>query len=76
MAARNRPRAGQIKNDADEEMSIWNQLRSDAKRVDVLVVRICQLSMCPAFFAVHLPLMTFCLERKLTGTSFSGIEGM
>ena len=39
MAARSRPRAGQVKEEVDEERSIWNQLRSDAKRVDALVVR-------------------------------------
>jgi SAGA-associated factor 29 len=39
MAARSRPRAGQIKDDYDEERTIWSQIRDDAKRVDMLMVR-------------------------------------
>ncbi|KAF2817720.1 uncharacterized protein BDZ99DRAFT_432044 [Mytilinidion resinicola] len=37
MAARNRPRAGQVKDEVDEERSIWSQIRSDAKRGDQLL---------------------------------------
>ncbi|KAF1986473.1 hypothetical protein K402DRAFT_393945 [Aulographum hederae CBS 113979] len=37
MASRNRSRPGQTKNDADEERNIWDQLRSEGKRVDNLV---------------------------------------
>ncbi|KAF1815621.1 hypothetical protein P152DRAFT_505479 [Eremomyces bilateralis CBS 781.70] len=36
MASRNR-RPNAVKDDADEERGIWNQLRSDAKRVDTLM---------------------------------------
>ncbi|KAF2658634.1 hypothetical protein K491DRAFT_689937 [Lophiostoma macrostomum CBS 122681] len=39
MAARSRPRAGQLKEDFDEERSIWSQIRDDAKRVDALMVQ-------------------------------------
>ncbi|OCK84366.1 hypothetical protein K432DRAFT_289125 [Lepidopterella palustris CBS 459.81] len=39
MAARSRPRAGQVKEEVDEERSIWSQIRSDAKRVDALAAR-------------------------------------
>lgn len=38
MTSRSRPRGAQLKDDADEERSIWNQLRADAKKVDQLVV--------------------------------------
>lgn len=38
MTSRSRPRGAQLKDDADEERSIWNQLRADAKKVDALVV--------------------------------------
>ncbi|KAK8209617.1 SGF29 tudor-like domain-containing protein [Phyllosticta capitalensis] len=37
MTSRSRPRGSQIKDDADEERSIWNQLRTDARKVDGLV---------------------------------------
>ncbi|EOD44208.1 putative saga complex component protein [Neofusicoccum parvum UCRNP2] len=37
MTSRSRPRGAQLKDDADEERSIWNQLRADAKKVDQLV---------------------------------------
>ncbi|OMP87793.1 hypothetical protein BK809_0007883 [Diplodia seriata] len=37
MTSRSRPRGTQLKDDADEERSIWNQLRADAKKVDALV---------------------------------------
>ncbi|KAB2569389.1 SAGA-associated factor 29 [Lasiodiplodia theobromae] len=37
MTSRSRPRGAQLKDDADEERSIWNQLRADAKKVDALV---------------------------------------
>jgi hypothetical protein len=40
MAARNRNRPGLVKEDADEERSLWNQIRSESKRIDDLVVRI------------------------------------
>ncbi|KAF2122716.1 SGF29 tudor-like domain-containing protein [Lophiotrema nucula] len=36
MAARSRPRA-QLKEEVDEERSIWSQIRADAKRVDQLM---------------------------------------
>jgi hypothetical protein len=39
MAARNRNRPGLVKEDADEERSLWNQIRSESKRIDALVVR-------------------------------------
>ncbi|KAF2838321.1 hypothetical protein M501DRAFT_1005197 [Patellaria atrata CBS 101060] len=40
MAARNRgPRSGQVKDDANEERNLWNQLRQDAKKVDTLVAK-------------------------------------
>ncbi|KAF1972566.1 hypothetical protein BU23DRAFT_534885 [Bimuria novae-zelandiae CBS 107.79] len=34
MAARNRPRAGQLKDEIDEERHLWNQIRADGKRFD------------------------------------------
>ncbi|KAF2140504.1 uncharacterized protein K452DRAFT_273086 [Aplosporella prunicola CBS 121167] len=37
MSSRSRQRPGQLKDDADEERSIWMQLRADAKKVDALV---------------------------------------
>lgn len=36
-ASRSRPRAGQIKDEMDEERSIWSQIREYARRVDSLV---------------------------------------
>jgi hypothetical protein len=38
MASRNRNRQAPVKDDADEERSIWNQLVVDAKRIDALIV--------------------------------------
>jgi SAGA-associated factor 29 len=38
MASRNRNRQAPVKDDADEERSLWNQLVTDAKRVDGLIV--------------------------------------
>jgi hypothetical protein len=40
MAARSRPRGGQLKDEFDEERSLWNQIRADARRIDQLMVRI------------------------------------
>ncbi|KAF2269823.1 hypothetical protein CC78DRAFT_564509 [Lojkania enalia] len=37
MAARSRPRGGQVKDELDEERSLWSQIRADAKRVDQLL---------------------------------------
>lgn len=39
MAARSRPRAGQLKDDFDEERNIWNSIRRDAQKVDEMLVR-------------------------------------
>ncbi|KAF2470241.1 uncharacterized protein BDR25DRAFT_288052 [Lindgomyces ingoldianus] len=39
MAARSRPRAGQLKEEIDEERTLWSQIRADAKRVDHLMVQ-------------------------------------
>jgi hypothetical protein len=44
MAARSRPRGGQLKEEFDEERSLWNQIRSDARRIDQLMVRYIPLS--------------------------------
>jgi hypothetical protein len=38
MAVRSRPRGGQIKDEFDEERSLWNQIRADARRIDQLIV--------------------------------------
>jgi hypothetical protein len=38
MAARSRPRGGQLKDEFDEERSLWNQIRADARRIDQLIV--------------------------------------
>lgn len=38
MAARSRPRAGQLKDEIDEERHLWNQIRADGKRFDQLMV--------------------------------------
>jgi len=38
MAARNRPRAGALKDDIDEERSLWNAIRADGRRLDQLMV--------------------------------------
>lgn len=38
MAARNRPRAGQLKDEIDEERSLWNQIKADGRRFDQLMV--------------------------------------
>jgi hypothetical protein len=40
MAARNRGRPGPGKDAADEENSLWEKIRGDAKRVDAMLVRI------------------------------------
>ncbi|KAH9866113.1 hypothetical protein J1614_008677 [Plenodomus biglobosus] len=37
MAARNRPRGGQLKEEYDEERSIWNSIKADGRRVDQLM---------------------------------------
>lgn len=42
MAARSRPRGGQLKDEFDEERSLWNQIRSDARRIDQLMVSLSQ----------------------------------
>ncbi|KAF2181975.1 hypothetical protein K469DRAFT_670424 [Zopfia rhizophila CBS 207.26] len=39
MAARSRPRAGQLKEEVDEERTLWSQIRSDARRVDQLMAQ-------------------------------------
>jgi SAGA-associated factor 29 len=39
MAARSRPRGGQLKEEFDEERSLWNQIRSDARRIDQLMAQ-------------------------------------
>lgn len=38
MAARNRGRPSQIKDDANEERELWRQIQADARRIDGLVV--------------------------------------
>ena len=38
MASRNRNRPGFVKEDADEERSLWGQIRTESKRIDSLVV--------------------------------------
>ncbi|KAF2865129.1 SGF29 tudor-like domain-containing protein [Massariosphaeria phaeospora] len=37
MAARSRPRAGHLKEEVDEERSIWDKVKADARRVDQLM---------------------------------------
>ncbi|KAH7385937.1 SGF29 tudor-like domain-containing protein [Pyrenochaeta sp. MPI-SDFR-AT-0127] len=37
MAARSRPRGGQLKEEIDEERAIWNSIKADGKRVDQLI---------------------------------------
>ncbi|KAF2126827.1 hypothetical protein P153DRAFT_345451 [Dothidotthia symphoricarpi CBS 119687] len=39
MAARNRPRGGPLKDEFDEERSLWNQIRADARRIDQLLAQ-------------------------------------
>ena len=39
MASRNRNRPSLIKEDADEERNLWYSIRSDARRVDSIIVR-------------------------------------
>ncbi|PSN66113.1 hypothetical protein BS50DRAFT_677394 [Corynespora cassiicola Philippines] len=39
MAARSRPRAGQLKEEVDEERSLWNQIRAEARRIDQLMAQ-------------------------------------
>ncbi|KAL2353567.1 SGF29 tudor-like domain-containing protein [Cryomyces antarcticus] len=43
MASRSRPRAGQGNDGVDEERRIWSHIRSEAKRVDALVVKQAEL---------------------------------
>lgn len=38
MSARNRPRAGQLKEEVDEERTLWTQIQADARKIDSLVV--------------------------------------
>jgi hypothetical protein len=45
MAARSRPRGGQLKDEFDEERSLWNQIKSDARNIDQLMVS--QISFTP-----------------------------
>ncbi|KAF2709984.1 hypothetical protein K504DRAFT_466432 [Pleomassaria siparia CBS 279.74] len=37
MASRNRPRASQLKDEIDEERSLWTQIQADAKQIDQLM---------------------------------------
>ncbi|KAK5171590.1 hypothetical protein LTR04_001384 [Oleoguttula sp. CCFEE 6159] len=46
MASRSRPRAGQGNDGVDEERRIWSHIRSEAKRVDALVVKQAELGKC------------------------------
>jgi SAGA-associated factor 29 len=39
MAARSRPRGGQIKDEFDEERSLWNQIKSDGRSIDQLMAQ-------------------------------------
>lgn len=39
MAARSRPRGGQMKDEYDEERSIWNGIKSEGRNIDQLMVR-------------------------------------
>ncbi|KAJ4305649.1 hypothetical protein N0V90_001180 [Kalmusia sp. IMI 367209] len=39
MAARSRPRAGQLKDEIDEERHLWNQIRADGRRFDQLMAQ-------------------------------------
>ncbi|KAF1951175.1 hypothetical protein CC80DRAFT_481414 [Byssothecium circinans] len=39
MASRNRPRAGQLKDEIDEERSLWNQIKTDGRKFDQLMAR-------------------------------------
>ncbi|KAF2621798.1 hypothetical protein BU25DRAFT_415809 [Macroventuria anomochaeta] len=39
MAARSRPRGGQMKDEYDEERSLWNQIKSDARHIDQLMAQ-------------------------------------
>ncbi|KAF2199471.1 hypothetical protein GQ43DRAFT_420194 [Delitschia confertaspora ATCC 74209] len=38
MSARNRPRAGQLKEE-DEEKTLWTQIRADARKIDALIAQ-------------------------------------
>lgn len=38
MAARSRPRGGQMKDEYDEERSIWNGIKSEGRNIDQLMV--------------------------------------
>jgi hypothetical protein len=44
MAARSRPRGGQLKDEFDEERSLWNQIRADARRIDQLMASYISIS--------------------------------
>ena len=39
MAARNRPRNGPVKEDPDEELSMWNQIKKDLEKCSVIQKR-------------------------------------
>ena len=39
MAARNRPRNGAVKEDPDEELSMWNQIKKDLEKCSVIQQR-------------------------------------
>ena len=39
MAARNRPRNGAVKEDPDEELSMWNQIKRDLEKCNVIQKR-------------------------------------
>ena len=43
MAARSRPRAGQQRDEIDEEQHLWNTIRADGKRFDQLMVSLFRL---------------------------------
>jgi len=38
MSIRSRPRAGQLKDEVDEERTLWASIQADAKKIDSLVV--------------------------------------
>jgi hypothetical protein len=40
MAARSRPRGGQMKDEIDEERHLWNTIRADGRRFDQLMVSV------------------------------------
>ena len=53
MAARNRGRPAGGKDDADEERNIWNQLRTEGKRTDSLVVSLAFYQFSAAWITVY-----------------------